>query len=185
MVKNIEGQQFGNLRVLRRAANNQCHQACWECLCACGQIIVTVGSRLRLGKSKSCGCSRLVWSREGQRGASNPAWKSGWIQTAEGYIKATKPGHPRADSRGYAPSHILVYEAANNCTVPKGFTIHHKNGVKNDNRPANLELWVSGHGPGQRVVDLLASLNPEHLLNLSQQSADQSGQRSGPKPTTE
>jgi hypothetical protein len=35
-------------------------------------------------------------------------------------------------------------------------TVHHKNGMKTDNSPKNLELWAKSHCPGQRVQDLVA-----------------------------
>ena len=33
-------------------------------------------------------------------------------------------------------------------------TVHHRNGVRHDNRLSSLELWAKPHPPGQRVADL-------------------------------
>lgn len=51
------------------------------------------------------------------------------------------PSHALADKRGYVREHRWIwYEAFG--SIPKGHHIHHKNGNKQDNRLANLELMT-------------------------------------------
>lgn len=58
-----------------------------------------------------------------------------------GYVMRRVPGHPRASDRSpYVFEQILIMEEDLGRYLFEGETVHHMNGVQDDNRPANLEL---------------------------------------------
>lgn len=73
-----------------------------------------------------------------------------------GYFQITRPGHPNCTSKaGRIAEHTLVMANHLNRPLTKKESVHHKNGIRNDNRLENLELWHKGQPAGQRVEDKL------------------------------
>ena len=68
------------------------------------------------------------------------------------------PGHPRATAAAgkYVFEHILVMEETLGRYLLPGENVHHRNGVRDDNRPENLELWTSPQPIGIRASDAVA-----------------------------
>ena len=148
--------------ILKKVGVNQHRQTLVLCRCQCGTERVVIQASIKAGQSKSCGCLQreaavktIAAVGHRQVGKLNPRWVNGRFQDTRGYVMAYSPGHPRAKTRNYVPDHILVMEKIVGRHLCHPETLHHRNGVKNDNRPENLELWSSHHPYGQRVSDLV------------------------------
>lgn len=55
--KDETGNKYGKLLVINRVENNTKGTAKWLCKCDCGNFSEVLGTSLRNGKSKSCGCA--------------------------------------------------------------------------------------------------------------------------------
>lgn len=58
-------------------------------------------------------------------------------------------------TEGFVFQHILVIERRLNRKLLETEHVHHINGIKDDNRPGNLELWTRPHPAGIRAKDAL------------------------------
>ena len=56
-LKNEIGNVYGKLTVIARAENTRDGRSRWLCECECGKQITVLGTNLRKGNTKSCGCS--------------------------------------------------------------------------------------------------------------------------------
>lgn len=146
--------QSGRLIVLRgpvyrftktktKASGKRSRSYCF-CQCECGNSLYVRSDSLLNGHAKSCGCLNRenIWKG---------TWKGGVRKTKDGYIHIYQKDLQRS-----VAEHVLVMEQMLGRKIKKGETVHHRNGVRDDNRPENLELWASPHRPGQRITDLLA-----------------------------
>lgn len=70
--------------------------------------------------------------------------------------KNNRPDHPNADKAGHVPEHRIVMSSFLGRPLRPYENVHHKNGLRADNRIENLELWLSSQPKGQRVQDLLS-----------------------------
>ena len=91
--------------------------------------------------------------RDVKRGA--PSRYGEGTTNGNGYRMLRRPEHPNAFKVGYVLEHTVVMTEHLGRPLRKGESVHHKNGIRDDNRIENLELMVR-HPSGQRPADLVA-----------------------------
>lgn len=103
--------------------------------------------------SKSCGLKLLNAEKPGRTSGENGGrWKGGKRIGRGGYVHVWKPDHPSlaGTKRKYVLEHRLVMEQHLGRPLKRDEYVHHLNGVRDDNRIENLELWAKHQPPGQR-----------------------------------
>lgn len=159
----ISGQRFGRWTVLGREPNSSSHKARWRVVCDCGQVKIVAGHTLRRRVSTCCGClnkERLA------AGPKHPAWKGGTFTNPKGYVYLTLPRDDPLYEYGIncqragktfsrrMLEHRYVMAKALGRPLDVHENVHHRNGLRWDNRLENLELWSVAQPPGQRETDL-------------------------------
>jgi hypothetical protein len=128
------------------------HRMVWINCEYCGKPKQIRASRLNAGEGRFCslrcvGKWRIEQGNhpfEGYRfGEDNPNWRGGKTKHSRGYIYTTAPDHPRAHN-GYVLEHILVAEKKLGRYLKPGEIVHHRNGIKDDNRPENIQVMTIG-----------------------------------------
>ena len=130
----------------------------------CNKLIpYTQGKTRRYNKKVYCN-SKCYGRAHGFRlGPDHPDWKGGRRKSG-GYIHVLLNCVPEEDAnlframmnkRGTVKEHRYVMAKSLGRPLTKSETVHHRNGIRHDNRLENLELWHGKHPPGIKAGDIM------------------------------
>ena len=105
----------------------------------CGITFMRCNSNFNGGKNQYC-----------SEDCYNARFPSSWVdevigirkqKTRSGDVRVYLPDHHLSKDDGYVLEHLVVWEVKTGQSVPDGKTVHHLNGIRDDNRPENLSLF--------------------------------------------
>ena len=141
------GQKFNKLTIIGLGKKTKHNQYMFQCKCDCGNIQDIFLHFLVKNKTKHCRqCylnNRMKFTNEKKLNTS-------------GYVIIYNPTHANARQSYVFEHHLIMSEHLKRPIDTKnGESVHHKNGIKTDNRLENLELWNHRQPTGYRVIDML------------------------------
>src|SRR3990167_7072825 len=123
----------------------------------CGEEYVASVFHRKITKHCSRTCGQRAWNKAHPdffKGKHGGRWR-GVRQLRRGYVLLWNPDHHSVIGRGtkrrYILEHRLVMEQVLGRPLLSSEQVHHKNGIRDDNRPENLELWSIQQPSGQRI----------------------------------
>ena len=140
-------------------------QACYDAERLRGRECAVAGCARQQRARGWCALHYNRWLLNGEPGEAAPRRVNGRGHLdAYGYRWVTVAGDARRE-------HHVVMEATLGRPLRPYETVHHRNGVRDDNRRENLELWASAHPAGARVEDLVDWVVAEYADRVRQRLA--------------